>query len=712
MYRSQGTGTVVPCRDVKINYSTPMNNLTGDAAMVYSDRKLEALNNILISLNHSDTPQQMLNYLIDNCIRITNATSGSIKLLNKKTNILEIKVIRGLKKDAMKNVRLKPGEGVTGKVVQTGTPLLVNNVEKISYYIRIRDDLKSELAVPLIINQETIGVVSVDSNKLNAFNEEDLTLLQLISNIVVQILKKENMINELKQNITQQTLLLKITEILGKPGKLKEIFQNIMNILSNAFPIKRGMLVLLTPENKLKIFQGYRLSEEAIKRGVYEIGEGITGKVVKNGEPISIKNIFANQEFLNRMKIRRSKKEISSFFAIPIKYNNKIGGVLSIEKNFIDDNNFQNTEETLILISSLISHKVENFEHLEKERNMLIAKNLELKEKLGLKDNEPPLIGKNNKICEILQTINIVADTDATVLITGNTGTGKEILAQKIHFTSKRTALPFISINCAAIPENLLESELFGYKKGAFTGATSDKKGKFLLADKGTIFLDEIGDLDLNMQSKLLRVIQEKTIEPLGSEKSIKVDIRIIVATNRNLLNLVQEDKFREDLFYRVNVISFQLPDLKERKDDIPLLINHFIEKYNKKYNKRITEVTPSCLNILLDYEWPGNIRELENIIERAVILSTYNTIDETSLPGIMVKSKTEPARLENFILNEIGITHSGNIHKNITEKIEKYLIDYALIKFNNNQSEASKFLGLHRNTLREKIKYYNTSKK
>jgi len=278
--------------------------------MVYSDRKLEALNNILISLNHSDTPQQMLNYLIDNCIKITNSTAGYIKLYNEAINVLDTKVIRGLKKSDIKKIRIKPGQGVTGKAYKKSIPLMVNNANKINYYVRIRDDLKSELAVPLIINKKTIGVLSVDSNKYDAYSEEDVTLLQLISNIVVQILKKENIINELKQKIVQPTLLLQIARILSKPGNLKEIFHNIMNLLSSAYPIKRGMLGLLTPENKLKIFQGYRLSEEAIQRSVYEIGEGITGKQVKFHQRLPY-----YKKYQKNIEITR---EISIFYSMEI----------------------------------------------------------------------------------------------------------------------------------------------------------------------------------------------------------------------------------------------------------------------------------------------------------------------------------------------------------------------------------------------------------
>jgi len=252
---------------------------------------------------------------------------------------------------------------------------------------------------------------------------------------------------------------------------------------------------------------------------------------------------------------------------------------------------------------------------------------------------------------------------------------------------------------------------LFGYKRGAFTGAVSDKKGKFVLADKGTIFLDEIGDLNFNLQSKLLRVIQEKTIEPLGSEKGIKVDVRIITATNKDLFSLVKQGKFREDLYYRINVITLNLPDLKDRKDDIPLLVKYFIDLYSKKYKKNIRDISSNCLKCLIEYNWPGNIRELENIIERAVILSPYDIIDERVLPPYIAKHEIETDKLEDLILQEIKSNPSGIIFKNVMEKIERCLIDYAMIKFNNKQSKAAEFLGIHRNTMREKIKYYKINK-
>ena len=676
--------------------------------MVHLGNKLTALSNILVSLDHSDTPQEMLNFLMDNCIRITQATSGSVMLIDTQSQVLEIKVARGLRKDAIKNVRLKIGEGVTGRVAQTGKPVLLNDVGNIDYYVRIRSDLKAELAVPLILNQEVIGVLSVDSNHHNAFSDEDLMLLQISASMVVQILKKEKIIDELKRKVAQLTLLLQVAEVLERADRLENNFQKIMEILSSTFPIKRGMLLLLTPENKLTIFQGYRLSEEAIQRGIYEIGEGVLGRVVKTGESVSIRSIIESQDFLNRLQIRRNRREIHSFFAFPIKFNHKIGGVLAVEKAFKGEDDFRVTQETLFLVSSLVANKVENFERAEQEKSALIEENVKLREKLGLKDLSPQFIGKNQKIKDILATAAVVADTDATLLITGETGTGKEVLARYIHFSSRRARNPFVSINCAAIPENLLESELFGYKKGAFTHAVTDKKGKFLLADGGTLFLDEIGDLDMNLQAKLLRILQEKVVEPLGSETGIRINVRIMAATNKDLLSQVKGQKFREDLYYRINVIHFHLPALRERADDIPFLINHFMARYNREYSKKIKSLSPKCLLALMEHDWPGNIRELENFVERSVILSVGDVVDESILPATMIKDRPAPAsRLEDLLRSEIKRSVSGNIYKNIFEKIEKYLIDYALIQCSNRQTDAADFLGVHRNTLREKIRQY-----
>ncbi len=300
------------------------------------------------------------------------------------------------------------------------------------------------------------------------------------------------------------------------------------------------------------------------------------------------------------------------------------------------------------------------------------------------------LISKNPVMSYIIETAKTVAETTANILIEGESGTGKNIIAKFIHAQSPRRDKPFIKINCAAIPENLLESELFGYVKGAFTGAIKDKPGKVELAEGGTLFLDEIGELPIYLQSKLLHLIQDKEFERLGDTKTRKTNIRIIAATNKDLSQLVKEKKFREDLYYRLKVITIKVPALRERKEDIPFLINYFIDLYSKQYNKQIKGISPDAVKILLDYNFPGNIRELENIIERAVILTKSKYIEKEDLP-------------EDIIKEDIRIIESMNKNKN--DDINKII--NVLENVNWNKTKAAKILGIDRVTLWRKLKKY-----
>jgi Nif-specific regulatory protein len=310
----------------------------------------------------------------------------------------------------------------------------------------------------------------------------------------------------------------------------------------------------------------------------------------------------------------------------------------------------------------------------------------------------------------VFELIKTVSDSNSSILILGESGTGKELVAQSLHVGSSRKDSPFVSINCASIPENLLESELFGYKKGAFTGAISDKKGKFQSANGGTIFLDEIGDMPLYLQAKLLRAIQEREVEPLGSEIKVKVDIRIISATNKNLDKLIKEGKFREDLYYRLNVIEILIPPLRDRKDDIPLLVNHFIKKFSERDNKSVHNISQESLRLLQSYNWPGNIRELENVIERAVLLCRTHTIEVGNLPPFLMETEEVPdihisKWIEAFVKNP---SCDGKLYEKVIGHIEKELISKSLIFNNRNKVKTSEFLGINRNTLRSKIEEYN----
>lgn len=303
------------------------------------------------------------------------------------------------------------------------------------------------------------------------------------------------------------------------------------------------------------------------------------------------------------------------------------------------------------------------------------------------------LLGKSKAMKEVFAIIRRVSKTDARVLVLGETGTGKELVARAIHYSSMRACKPFITIDCTTIPKDLLESELFGYDKGAFTCAYEDKIGLIEMADGGTVFFDEIGDLEFSLQKKLLRFIQEKEFSRVGANKKVKVDVRIIAATNRDLEESVKRGDFRADLFYRLNVISIYIPPLRERKEDIPILASHFLDLYKKKVGKDIRGIDPEVMKIIIDYEWPGNVRELENVIERAVILCNYDYITRENIPQKLLS-------LTDNSLSGLG----GDIELNLFE-IEKKVILSALSRSSWNQSMASRLLGISRKQLRTKMK-------
>ena len=322
------------------------------------------------------------------------------------------------------------------------------------------------------------------------------------------------------------------------------------------------------------------------------------------------------------------------------------------------------------------------------EKKTLLRENLSLRQLLESDAQFEKIVGRSEAICEVFKTIGDVADSNATVLITGESGTGKELVARALHNRSARKDKLFVALNCAAIPENLLESELFGHEKGSFTSAADRQIGKFEIAQGGTLFLDEIGSLPLPMQAKLLRAIQEREIERLGSGRPVPIDVRIVAATNSDLKAAVKERRFREDLFYRLNVIPLHLPPLRERKTDIPLLANHFLNKYNHEFGKKIKGFKKEVLDLLAGYDWPGNVRELENLIERLIVLSRGDRIETDKLPP-EIKGETT------------GSPRSAETRfKEAVKKFEADFIRQALEKAEGRKGEAAKQMGIHRNTL------------
>jgi len=335
------------------------------------------------------------------------------------------------------------------------------------------------------------------------------------------------------------------------------------------------------------------------------------------------------------------------------------------------------------------------------ERERLLRENILLKKELEREFVFDNIIGKNPKMLQIFETMKKIADVKSTVLITGESGTGKEIVAKALHFNSLRRDEPFIPVNCGAIPETLLESELFGYVKGAFTGATASRKGLFEEADGGTIFLDEIGELPLLVQVKLLRVLQEGEVRRVGDTRAIRVDVRLIAASIKDLDKETKEGRFRDDLFYRLNVMTIHLPPLRERKDDIPILVDHFLRKYSQKLQKSIDRIEPEVMRLLMNYEWPGNVRELENIIERAIVLAERSTLNTEDIPEELALG---PAR------TRISIPFLGETDlsiKKVERKVEEELIRRALMRTGGNKTQAAKLLEISHRALLYKIKEY-----
>jgi DNA-binding NtrC family response regulator len=336
------------------------------------------------------------------------------------------------------------------------------------------------------------------------------------------------------------------------------------------------------------------------------------------------------------------------------------------------------------------------------ERQQLISENKILREQLQDKNKISGLVAYSDKMQNVLNTSLRIAESKATVLLRGDSGTGKEVLAKAIHFASARKDKPFVAVNCAALNENLLESELFGHEKGAFTGADKQRRGRFEIADGGTLFLDEIGDLPLSTQVKLLRVLQEEQFERVGGSQTISVDVRVITATNKNIEELIKDGKFREDLYYRINVVTINIPSLRERKDDIVHLINYFITKYLPETRKEKIEFSRESMDVLMKYNYPGNIRELENIVHHSIVLSRGDIVSTSDLPE-QVKTVSSPEV-------SFGVNETNTLPEQV-ESLEKMLVVNALKKTNNNQLQASKLLGISERNLRYRLEKWGMKK-
>lgn len=479
------------------------------------------------------------------------------------------------------------------------------------------------------------------------------------------------------KKIEQVTLFYEISQTLNEHLDLKKALYRVLDILSSSMEMGRGTVSILNPlRNEISIEVAHSLSPSTIERVKYKLGEGITGRVIQSGKAVTIPKISEEPDFLNRTASRKKVRGVEelSFICVPIKKGKQVIGALSVDRIYEKGYPLKEGEKLLSVVATMIAQHVINLETIRREKNQLRDENKRLRNELENKYRITNIIGNSNKMREVYQMISQVCKSNATVLVRGESGTGKELVANSVHYNSHRAKGPFVKVNCAAIPANLIESELFGHEKGAFTGAIKQKAGKFELAHKGTIFLDEIGSIGLDVQANLLRVLQEKEFERVGGQRTLKVDVRIVAATNKNLENAVEEGTFRGDLYYRLNVFPIYMPPLRERKTDILLLADFFLEKYTKENDKEIKRFSTPAIDMLMAYHWPGNVRELENCIERSVLLCDGGVVHSYHLPPTLqtgTESDTLPElSLEDAVANlerEMIIDALKNTRGNIT---------------------------------------------
>jgi Nif-specific regulatory protein len=489
---------------------------------------------------------------------------------------------------------------------------------------------------------------------------------------------------QVRGEVQELTLLFEISQALERSMDLRDVVGPILDAMARNIGILRGTITLLNRDTgEIFIEAAHGLSSKQRERGRYQLGEGITGRVVQTGRPAVVQRISDEPSFLDRTGSRSNlDKQDISFVCVPIKLGNEVIGALSADHAQASQDQLNELVRLFSVIAQMIAQAVKLRQQALEEQELLREENVRLQEKLRDKFHPANIIGKSKAMQTVYDLIAQVSGSNTTVLIRGESGTGKELIAHAIHYNSFRANKTFIKVNCAALPETIIESELFGHEKGAFTGAVNARKGRFELADGGTIFLDEIGDLSPATQVKLLRVLQEKELERVGGTTTIKCDVRVIAATNRNLEELINEGRFRQDLYYRLNVFPIHAPPLRERGTDVLLLANHFAEKFSKANHKNIKRISTPAIDMLMSYHWPGNVRELENCIERAVLLSNDEVIHGHHLPPTLQTAEAS------------GTVHRGTLPDTL-DAVERELIVEALKNSRGNKAKAARILGI-----------------
>ena len=484
--------------------------------------------------------------------------------------------------------------------------------------------------------------------------------------------------------------LLELNQALSGTLNLKHSLHRALEILESRHGMFRSAVTLERADGGLHIEASNGISAEG-QRAQYRLGEGITGRVVESGKPIIVPQVSKEPMLLNRAAQRKGLREELTYFCVPIMVGRKTVGALGVDMRFKKDRDYDRTVKFLRVIAGIIGQAVRVEGLVQAETRKLVAENTQLREELRERYDFSNMVGSSGSMRQVYEQIVQVAGTSTSVLIRGESGTGKELIAHAIHYNSPRAKKPFIKVSCAALPDTLIESELFGYEKGAFTGAHARKPGRLEMAEGGTLFLDEIGDLNPTTQVKLLRVIQEREFERLGGTETIKIKARLITATNKDLEKAISEGTFREDLYYRLNVARFVLPPLRDRREDIPLLVQHFLEKYGARMGRKV-RLGEGVMDFLQRYEYPGNIRELENLVEQGVALAMDGVIRIEDIMPHELKTPSERPGASRSLQAAV-------------DRAERAAIEETLSQCDGNKEKAADILGLSSTTLWRKMK-------
>ncbi|MBG0775927.1 MAG: sigma 54-interacting transcriptional regulator [Desulfovibrionaceae bacterium] len=496
-------------------------------------------------------------------------------------------------------------------------------------------------------------------------------------------------------------LLCQMSRLLSERDDFSGALDCLLSYLRREMGIERAMVSLHDRESgRIFVHRSIGLTPAEEDRGVYRMGEGITGRVVETARPIVVARIGDEPSFLNRTESLSGKRDLDcSFMCVPIVRGSKVLGAISAERRYEDKWFLEKHLDVLVVMAYLLAHALELYLVENVDKVQWENRTRQLISRIKEQFKPPNIIGTSAPMREVYALIRKVAATRTTVLLLGESGVGKEMIADALHYGGPAPEGPLVKFNCAALPENLVESELFGHEKGAFTGATETRKGRFEEADGGTLFLDEVGELSPGVQAKLLRVLQERRFERVGGNAPITVSIRIVAATNRNLADMVEDGGFRQDLYYRLNVFPITVPPLRERGNDIVTLAEHFVAHYARETEKRVTSISTSALNMLTRHDWPGNVRELENVVHRAVILAEDETIHSHDLP----------LALQSPLL--LGDGAPNGLEARLAS-IEYEMIVEALRQHRGNTTEAATALGLTRRTMGLRMKRFNLTYK